>query len=389
LLLGTTSSTSYVSSWETLGAINDDYQPSDSQDKGPGAYGNWPETGVQWVQYDFDQSFTIDRVAAYWWDDNLGIDLPSASNVQYWNGSSFVDVPNGAGFGVADHQYNETTFDPVTTEAIRLEFTSNGDNSTGILEFQVWTTGGVVPTSIPTDVPTDVPTGVPTDVPTDTPTPTPEPTVPPTTDLVVWYTFDESSGTTAADSSGNGLDATLVNGPTWVAGQSGNAVSLDGSNDYVSLPIGVISELDDFTLATWVRLDTSGSWRRVFDFGTGTSVNMFLVPQSGSNTVRFAITTGGWSSEEQINGTASLSTGTWTHVAVTKSGSTGILYVNGVEVGTNSSMTLSPSDLGNTGNNWLGRSQYSGDAYLDGRIDDFRIYSRALSASEVSDLTAE
>ena len=136
--LGATPSTSYVSSWETLDAINDDYQPSDSQDKGPGAYGNWPETGVQWVQYDFDQNYTIDEVTVYWWDDNLGIDLPSASNVQYWNGSSFVDVPNAVGNGTADHQYNVTTFDAVTTDAIRLEITSNGDYSTGILEFQVF-----------------------------------------------------------------------------------------------------------------------------------------------------------------------------------------------------------------------------------------------------------
>lgn len=68
--------------------------------------------------------------------------------------------------------------------------------------------------------------------------PTPMPTPVPRTGLSLWYKFDETNGTTAADSSGNGKTATLVNGPTWVAGKKANAVNLDGSNDYVSLPAG-------------------------------------------------------------------------------------------------------------------------------------------------------
>ena len=51
-------------------------------------------------------------------------------------------------------------------------------------------------------------------------------------------------------------------------------------------------------------------------------------------------------------------------------------------------MTLSPSSLGSTNQNWIGRSQYSADPYLDGRVDDFRIYNRALSSSEVSALAS-
>ncbi len=204
---------------------------------------------------------------------------------------------------------------------------------------------------------------------------------------VTWYRFDETSGTTAADSAGTN-NATLVNGPTFVAGRLGNAVNLDGTNDHVSMPTGIVNGLTNFSIATWVRLDTTSAWRRIFDFGTGTTVNMFLTPQSGSSTVRFAITTGGAGGEQQINGTPALSTGVWTHVAVTKSGNTGILYVNGVQVGQNTSMTLSPSSLGNTTQNWIGRSQYAGDPFLDGQVDDFRIYNRALSVSEVQSLAS-
>jgi hypothetical protein len=102
--------------------------------------------------------------------------------------------------------------------------------------------------------------------------------------------------------------------------------------------------------------------------------------------VRFAITTSGGGSEQRINGTPILPTGVWKHVAVTRSGNTATLYVDGVQVGQNTSMTLSPSSLGNTTNNWIGRSQYTADAFLDGQIDEFRIYNRALSASEILSL---
>jgi len=124
---------------------------------------------------------------------------------------------------------------------------------------------------------------------------------------------------------------------------------------------------------------------RIFDFGTDTTSNMFLTPDNGSGTIRFAITTGGNSSEQQIDGTGSVSTGSWQHTAVTKSGTTGILYINGVEVGRNSNMTINPADLGNTVNNYIGRSQYS-DPYLDGTMDDFLVYNRALSISEITSL---
>jgi hypothetical protein len=58
------------------------------------------------------------------------------------------------------------------------------------------------------------------------------------------------------------------------------------------------------------------------------------------------------------------------------------LYMDGVEVGSGAT-TLLPKDLGVTTQNWLGRSQWADDGYFIGSIDDFRIYSRPLSAGEV------
>lgn len=205
--------------------------------------------------------------------------------------------------------------------------------------------------------------------------------------LYLDLSFDEGTGTTAADSSGNGWNATLVNGATWTTGVAGSAINLAAaSSQYVSLPTGVVNPLAACTIATWVEPTSISNWMRIFDFGSSTSDYMFLTPSNGNNsTLRFAINTG--SGEQQINSTATLTPNTWTHLAVTLSGGVGILYVNGTEVGRNSSMTLNPAALGATTHNYIGRSQFSADPYFNGSVDDFRIYSVALTAAEVAALS--
>ncbi len=199
-------------------------------------------------------------------------------------------------------------------------------------------------------------------------------------EVIGYYKFDSNT----TDSSGNGKNA-AVNGTTsYVAGKSANAISLDGTSGYVSMPSGILDNVTSFTIAAWVNVNSLSDWARIFDFGTGTNTNMFLTPRAGGAGLRFAITNGGSGSEQQLNAPA-LATGTWKHVAVTLSGTTGILYVDGVEVNRNTSMTLNPSSLGTLTQNYMGKSQYS-DPYLNGAIDEFKIYSRALSASEISAL---
>jgi len=203
---------------------------------------------------------------------------------------------------------------------------------------------------------------------------------------VAWYKLDELDGATAVDASGNGWHATLENGPIRVAGVLGNAISLDGGNQYVRLPTGILWNMYDFTIAGWVKLNASGGAEHVFDFGSGTTVNMYLTPRSGSNTLRFAITTGGASREQRIEAAVALPAGIWTHVAVTKSALVGTLYVNAARVGQNTNLGLYPARLGNTPNNWIGRSQNPADPFLNGQVDDFHIYQRGLGVSELRSL---
>ncbi|WP_243347105.1 LamG domain-containing protein [Parabacteroides sp. FAFU027] len=206
-----------------------------------------------------------------------------------------------------------------------------------------------------------------------------------TTGLVARYSFDAVSGTTVTDDTGNGIAGTLVGAPAVVTGKSGSAVNFPTKTDYMTLPAGVVSTLTDFTISTWVNFNTLSTWSRIFDFGTGTSYYMFLTPSNGS-IARFAIKNGG--TEQLINGTAKLPTGKWVHVAVTCKYDpttligTGKLYVNGSLVGTNSNLTINPSMLPSTTLNYLAKSQYN-DPALNGAIDEFRIYNRALTSDEV------
>jgi hypothetical protein len=197
--------------------------------------------------------------------------------------------------------------------------------------------------------------------------------------------FNEGSGTLAADSSGNGHTGTLTNGATWATGHSGTAVSLNGSGAYVALPPNLLTDVSDCTLSAWVFWNASQTWARIFDFGSGTGHYLMLTPRNSAGVARFAITVNGHG-DQIIDGTAALPIGQWVHVAVTLSGSTGALYVNGAAVATNTAMFLAPFRLGGTTQNWLGKSQYAADPGFNGLIDDFRIHRGALSGAQIVSL---
>jgi regulation of enolase protein 1 (concanavalin A-like superfamily) len=206
--------------------------------------------------------------------------------------------------------------------------------------------------------------------------------------LVHRYSFTSD----ASDSIG-GAHGVLQGGATI----SGGAVVLDGNNDYVDLPNGIVSTLTNVTFETWLTDNGSGNWSRILDFGfstggedtsaTGTNY-LFLCPQTGGGIVRAAIIVNSLGGEQIVDWAGMrLPIGSLKHVVWTIDASNRVsrLYVDGVLVGENTSMTLTPGQLGYTDNNWIGRSQFSADAYLNASVTEFRIYDGALTTAEVQE----
>ena len=167
---------------------------------------------------------------------------------------------------------------------------------------------------------------------------------------------------------------------------SGGQLTLSSAYfQYVNLPPGVVSSCSNITLIAWINLASVSYWSRILDFGNDTTTYLFLTPRNGFNyTARFAVTATGAGGEQQINCPVPVDIGAWHQVAVTLNSAFGILYLDGAPVGTNSSLTISPAALGPTTHNYLGKSQFSADPYLDGAFDEFRIYNVALSPAEIA-----
>jgi hypothetical protein len=207
---------------------------------------------------------------------------------------------------------------------------------------------------------------------------------------VLLHKYDEASGTSATDSSLNGNTGTLVNGPTRTTGQSGGALSFDGSNDAVTVPAsGTLNNLSAVTISAWMRPNSSGenSFGRIIQ-----KTNGFMLYLSSGNQVVFQVPYSTTDVKRQTSNNV-VSYGVWTHVVVTWDGSaTGSnihIYLNGTEVAsylatTNGVGTRVDDSAGalNIGNN------ATQDRTFNGLLDEVSIYNRVLSPAEVAALTA-
>lgn len=129
-----TATTSYVSAWETLRAVNDNSNPANSNDKSAGAYGNWNNpNSIQWVQYDWPQQYSLSNTQIYWFDDNGGVLTPTRAYIEYWNGSAWVNAGN---VPLVKNAFNTLALNGVITNRLRVSML-NATQSTGILEWRV------------------------------------------------------------------------------------------------------------------------------------------------------------------------------------------------------------------------------------------------------------
>ncbi|MBI3413236.1 MAG: LamG domain-containing protein [Candidatus Aenigmarchaeota archaeon] len=198
----------------------------------------------------------------------------------------------------------------------------------------------------------------------------------PDSSLMGYWKFDENSGVSAADSSGNGRNGMLHNGPVWTTGKVNHSLSFDGNNDLV--------EVQDFNPPVNLSLE---AW--IFP-GNNTG-NDSIILSKNNNEYDFRINTDGYLAatvgdvplkHKAFNFYSSGNIDKWYHVVYTFDNSNDVhkLYINGtlVEVSNNT------ADITNTNTNlWIGRhSQFNFGTFL-GKIDEVRIYNSTLSASEV------
>ena len=139
-----------------ISALNDGFIPADSLDRAHGLYALHRERadadGQPWVQYEWSQPVSIDKIEVYWAVDppRSGVipgsswprlQVPESYRVLYWNGTDFAPVKSPQGLGLAENSFNATVFEPVKTNKIRLQVTPRKGNPAGILEWRVYNFG--------------------------------------------------------------------------------------------------------------------------------------------------------------------------------------------------------------------------------------------------------
>jgi hypothetical protein len=222
--------------------------------------------------------------------------------------------------------------------------------------------------------------------------------------LLLHYAFDESSGTVVTDTSGSGHNGTLEladagadAGTGWTAGgRNSGAAAFTGTQD-VTVPSSVFTSVTDATISAWVKLNSRASWSRVFDLGngpagTGNRWTFLTVSAGGANgpiewNVYGGVPGDGSTREAVLAPGTQLPLAVWKHVAVTETGSTYRMYIDGFPAADLTGGPVIPlSEMEPLAPaSWLGKSRFP-DHPLDGDVDEMRIYNRVLSASEVENL---
>ena len=223
------------------------------------------------------------------------------------------------------------------------------------------------------------------------------PTEPGADGLVAHLSFDENSGATAADSSGNNNYGDVVGDAQWVAGKVGGALAFDGVDDMVvvnqnaGLPIYNNGTDNAYSIALWVKGAPQNDMR-IFSEGSTASNNPLVnlgTHNSGTPTGQFATyirPDAGTVSNHPLS-QAEPFDDTWHHIAWVDNNGTAMLYVDGLFDGGDFTYTRGTMDLNTTSIGGILRAAPS--HWFTGQMDEVYIYSRALSAGEVLGLAGK
>jgi hypothetical protein len=198
-------------------------------------------------------------------------------------------------------------------------------------------------------------------------------------DLVASYALENN----ASDGSGDAFNGTLANGPTFVAGHTGLAVNLNGTNQFVQLPRSV---QDSFTISFWVRTTTTGAtgaqwWvgKGLVDGEVANVVNDFGVSLVGSR-VAFGV----GNPDVTILSTSNINDNVFHHVVVTRNAATGamVLYIDGAQ----QASATGPAGTRATPASLRIGSLQTNLNFFAGQIDEVRLFNAALTAAQVAAL---
>ena len=218
------------------------------------------------------------------------------------------------------------------------------------------------------------------------PAPTPPPGKPGLAGVDSWN-FDEGSGTTAADQSGN-HPMTLEGGAGWTDGVEGSALSLDGDGQYADAGARILPTTGrDYSVSAWVKLDQVGGSFQTVASEDSTNNSAFFLQYSGADR-RWAFSFAGGRALAADLGEPKA--GQWYHLVGVRDIEQDalIIYVDGRRAG--SLPVLGNADVG-SGHFIVGRGQFGGDPvdYLHGAVDDVHAYNRALSPAEIERLFSQ
>jgi GH43 family beta-xylosidase len=205
---------------------------------------------------------------------------------------------------------------------------------------------------------------------------------------ILHYDFGEGAGTTVADKTGNGQTGTVIGTPTWDT--TNGALQFNGTDTYVKLPNNLMTGLTDITVEADVNINQAQA-TPYFIYGlgntSGTSGNGYLF--TTGDRYRSSIAPGNYTTEQTAAASTNLPRGQWKHLVYTLHDGTATIYLDGAAVATKTGVTVKPGDIGGgtTTSNVLGKSLYNGDKLFNGSMRDFAIWNRALSPSEVIDLS--
>jgi hypothetical protein len=202
-------------------------------------------------------------------------------------------------------------------------------------------------------------------------------------DLVGWWKFDEGQGTSVADASGNGNTATIQNGG-WGSGKIAGALHMDGGNDSI-----VVIPLSDSLRSTANQITVMGWAYRTAEHNVDILGHGYPAVFLGFHGPRFK-----WQIADARGKLGSCYADpayralleTWLHVAGTYDGSTVRLYANGLEIcNTPFVGAINMPETAFTMSGYIDRKGNIVDE-ISGRLDDVRIYNRALSAREILEI---